>query len=296
MNQLVSPRIHGPTRIGLLAGAGSFPVSVARELQEQGYEVFAMGVLGMVGDELEQYCRKFSKAPLARLGTAIRFFKSNQIGQVMMAGKIEKTVLFQPNLFWRMMPDWRTIHMWLTYASENKKDDTLLLAVIREFERDKIEFCSAVEYCPSLLVDHGFLTRKKPSDDQWKDIRFGWEIAKEMGRMDIGQSIVVNDMAVIAVEAIEGTDRAIIRAGELCRRKSFTVVKVAKPQQDMRFDVPTIGVRTIKTMQESGGRVLAIEAGKTIILDQNEVIDLANRLGIIIVAVNDEEIAQRNAA
>ena len=213
-----------------------------------------------------------------------------------MAGKIEKTVLFQPFRVLRLLPDWRTIHMWYRYATRDHKDDTLLLAVIREFERDNIFFDSALDYCPELLVKHGFLTRRKPTDAQWRDIRFGWDLAKEMGRLDIGQSVVVNDMAVIAVEAIEGTDRTIRRAGELCRRGGFTVVKVAKPQQDMRFDVPTIGTQTIKTLQESGGRVLAIESNKTIILDQEEVIELADRLGIAIVAINAEELELRVAA
>ena len=145
-------------------------------------------------------------------------------------------------------------------------------------------------------MKHGFLTRRKPTDAQWRDIRFGWDLAKEMGRLDVGQSVVVNDLAVIAVEAIEGTDRAIQRAGELCRRGGFTVVKVAKPQQDMRFDVPTIGAQTIKTLQEAGGRVLAIESSKTIMLDQHEVIDLADRLGIAIVAINAEELELRAVA
>ena len=212
--------------------------------------------------------------------------------RVVMAGKIEKTVLFQPYRILRLLPDWRTIHMWYSYATRDRKDDTLLLAVIREFERDNIHFDSALDYCPELLVKHGFLTRRKPTDAQWRDIRFGWDLAKEMGRLDIGQSVVINDMAVIAVEAIEGTDQCIRRAGELCRR-GFTVVKVAKPQQDMRFDVPTIGLKTIQTMHESGGRVLAIESGMTIFLDQQEVIDLADKLGIAVVAVKAEEMALR---
>lgn len=163
-----------------------------------------------------------------------------------------------------------------------------------EFERDNIHFESALNYCPELLVKHGFLTRRKPTPAQWTDIRFGWEMAKEMGRLDIGQSVIVNDTAVIAVEAIEGTDQCIRRAGELCRR-GFTVVKVAKPQQDLRFDVPTVGLKTIQTMHEAGGRVLAIEAGMTIFLDQQEVIDLADKLGIAVVSVKAEEMALRIA-
>jgi DUF1009 family protein len=186
--------------------------------------------------------------------------------------------------------------MWFSYARRDRKDDTLLLAVIREFERDQIYFDSALDYCPELLVNHGFLTKRKPTEAQWRDIHFGWELAKEMGRLDVGQSVIVHDMAVIAVEAIEGTDRAIRRSAELCRRGGFTVVKVAKPQQDMRFDVPTIGAQTIRTMHESGGKVLAIESGMTIILDEPEVIELADKLGIAVVAVSANELALRAAS
>ncbi|MCA9111709.1 MAG: LpxI family protein, partial [Planctomycetaceae bacterium] len=143
---------------------------------------------------------------------------------------------------------------------------------------------------------HGFLTSRKPSPNQWKDVRFGWSLAKEMGRLDIGQTVVVNDTAVIAIEAIEGTDECIRRAGELCRRGGFTVVKVAKPQQDMRFDVPTVGVQTIQTMHEAGARVLAIESGMTILLDEPEVLELANRFGIAIVSLNAEELHLRAVA
>ena len=151
-------------------------------------------------------------------------------------------------------------------------------------------------FCPELLVKHGFLTNRKPTPVQWKDVRFGWEIAKDMGRLDIGQTIVVNETVVVAVEAVEGTDECIQRAGQLCRRGGFTVIKVAKPQQDRRFDVPTIGLKTIQTMYEAGGRVLAIEAGQTILLDEPEVVQLANRLGITIVSLNADELHLRAAA
>lgn len=283
-------------RVGLLAGAGRFPLAFAEAARRQGHHVYGIGIMGMAPPELAELCHSYSESPLARIGRAIRLFKRARVDRVVMAGKIEKTVLFQPFRIFRLLPDWRTLHMWYRYATRDHKDDSLLLAVIREFARDDIHFDSALDYCPELLVKHGFLTRRKPTEAQWRDIRFGWDLAKEMGRLDVGQSVIVNDLAVIAVEAIEGTDRAIRRAGELCRRGGFTVVKVAKPQQDMRFDVPTIGAQTIKTLQESGGRVLAIESSKTIMLDQQEVIDLADRLGIAIVAINAEELEMRIAA
>lgn len=282
--------------IGLLAGGGRFPITFARAAQKQGHSVFCIGVYGMADDELGDICDEFVLCSVARSGRAIRLFKKAGVRQAVMAGKIEKTTMYNPFLWFHNIPDWRALRVWFWYARENKKDDTLLLAVIREFERDQIIFKSALDYCPELLVKHGFLTRRKPSSSQWKDIHFGWELAKEMGRLDVGQSVVVNGTAVIAVEAIEGTDAAIRRAGQLCRRGGFTVVKVAKPQQDMRFDVPTIGMQTIQTLHEAGGRVLAVESDKTILLDRDDVIALANKLGIAIVALNAEELSLQLAS
>ncbi len=283
------PGVSSGQRIGLLAGAGRFPIVFAEAARREGHSVHGVGVDGLFPEELRELCDTFATTTLSKIGRAIRLFRRAKIDHVVMAGKIEKVALFQKWLWVKLVPDWRTLHMMLRFWSD-KKDDTLLLAVIREFERDNIHFESALKYCPELLVKHGFLTRRKPTPAQWTDIRFGWEMAKEMGRLDIGQSVVVHDSAVIAVEAIEGTDQSIRRAGELCRR-GFTVVKVAKPQQDLRFDMPTIGLKTIQTMHEAGGRVLAIESGMTIFLDQQEVIDLADNLGIAIVAVKAEELS-----
>ncbi len=291
---------HSATRdrapIGLLAGSGRFPMAFAQAAKKQGLPVYCVGVWGMVDDELADYCDGFAVSPLGWMGRAIRLFKRAGVTEIVMAGKIDKTVLLGSWRIWRLLPDLRALHMWFRYACRDKKDDTLLLAVIKEFERDQLRFSSALDYCPELLVKHGFLTRRKPSSSQWKDIRFGWELAKEMGRLDVGQSVMVCNTAVLAVEAVEGTDQCIRRAGDLCRKGGFTVVKVAKPQQDMRFDVPTIGVQTIRTMQESGARVLAIESDKTIILDQDEVVEVAERYGIAIVALNAEELQLRLTA
>ncbi len=282
-------------RIGLLAGSGRFPIAVAQAARSQGYLVYCLGVLGMASEELETMCDGFDMVPLGKVGRAIRLFKRENIDQVVLAGKIDKKVWYKQFHLLRIMPDWRGWHMLWQYVRANKKDDTFSLALIREFKRDQISFGTALDFCPELLVKHGFLTKRKPSRSQWRDIKFGWDMAKEIGRLDIGQTVVVKDTAVIAIEAIEGTDQAIRRAGELCQRGSFTVVKVAKPQQDMRFDVPAIGVQTIQAMHESGGRILAIESGMTIMLDRDEVIDLANKFGIAIVSLNAEELKLRIA-
>ena len=288
-------RTQPQERIGLLAGWGRFPIVFAEEARKQGYSVYCSAIAGMADDDMGQYCDKVQYTPLARLGAAIRFFRKNRVDRIVMAGKVNKQVLFDPWRLFRLLPDLRTLHMWFRYAT-NKADDTLLLAVIREFERDGIHFESALTFCPELLVKHGFLTKRQPSASQWKDIRFGWDLAKEMGRLDIGQTVIVQDTAVIAVEAIEGTDQCIRRAGTLCKRGNLVVIKVAKPRQDMRFDVPTVGVQTLQTMQEAGARVLAIECGMTILLDEPEVLAMAERLGISIVSLKSEEIQLRVAS
>lgn len=291
-----APAVTVPQRVGLLAGAGRFPLVFAQAAREQGHFVYGVGVRDMASPELADVCNHYETTPLGWVGRPIRLFRRAGISQAVMAGKIEKTVLFHPFRLLRLLPDWQAIRVWYQYAARDKKDDTLLMAVINEFEREGIRFGSALDFCPNLLAKHGFLTKKKPSASQWKDIHFGWELAKEMGRLDVGQSVVVKDTAVIAVEAIEGTDRCIRRAGELCRAGGFTVVKVAKPQQDMRFDVPTVGPQTLQTMYECGGKVLAMECEKTIVLDQPEVIRLADKFGIAIVAVSAAELAQRSVA
>lgn len=296
MDETLRPATTPKRPLGLLAGSGRFPIAFAQAARRQGQRVFCIGIEGMASDELAQHCDEFVTSRLASLGRGIRLFKRAGVEKIVMAGKIDKTVLLRRYLFWRVLPDWRTLHMWLRYATRDKKDDTLLLAVIREFERDQLTFDSALNYCGELLVKHGFLTRRKPSPGQWKDINFGWELAKEMGRLDVGQSVMVKDTAVLAVEAVEGTDECIRRAGELCRKGGFTVVKVAKPQQDMRFDVPTIGMQTVHTMHEAGAKVLAIESEKTIVLDQENVLRLADQYGITIVALNAQEMQLRISA
>jgi DUF1009 family protein len=292
--------VHRPTTtdapLGLIAGSGRFPIVFAQAARRQGQRIFCIGIEGMASDELADHCDDFTTARLARIGRGIRLFRRAGVQKIVLAGKIEKVVLVRPYLFWRVLPDWRTLHMWFRYATRDRRDDTLTLAVIREFERDQLMFDSALNYCSELLVKHGFLTRRKPSPSQWKDINFGWELAKEMGRLDVGQSVAVREMAALAIEAIEGTDHCIRRAGELCHKGGFTVVKVAKPQQDMRFDVPTIGIQTIHTMHESGAKVLAVESEKTIILDEEAVVRLADQFGIAIVALNAQEMQLRISA
>jgi DUF1009 family protein len=270
--------------IGLLAGSGRLPIIFADKARRLGIPVVCVGIRHEASPELQGLVSRFYWAGIARLGLMIRCFRRDKVRRVVMAGKIQKTRMFAPVRWLQYIPDWRMLRYWFCRNRRDNRDDTLLLGLIDEFAADGIGFVSALDYCPELLVQSGILTRRRPSAQEEMDIEFGWLLAKEMGRLDVGQSVAVREQAVLAVEAIEGTDRAILRAGDLCRRGGFVVVKVAKPQQDMRFDVPTIGRETIETMRKAGGRVLAIEAGKTIVIDQDQTVALADRYGITIIA------------
>ncbi len=276
--------------VGLLAGSGRFPVVFAAKARSLGIPVVCVGIRHEAEPELANLSHRFYWAGIARLGRMIRCFKREGVKRIVMAGKVHKArYLYAPWRTVHLLPDLRSAWFWLkrmlTYA--RNRDDDLLLAVIEEFGKDGMHFDSALNICPELLAAPGVLTRRKPTRAEEADIVFGWHLAKEMGRLDVGQSVAVKERAVLAVEAIEGTDRAILRAGELCPAGGFVVVKVAKPQQDMRFDVPTIGPTTVENLRRAGGRVLAIEAGKTIVLDQEQTVALADRYGLTITAIKN---------
>jgi DUF1009 family protein len=271
--------------VGLLAGSGRFPTTFAEKARDVGLPVVCVGICNEADAALAGLVQRFHWSGAARMGRMIRLFRRAGVAQVVMAGKVRKAnLLHRPWRLFSLLPDLRTIYFWYCRRRRDNKDDTLLLGVIDEFARDGLHFASALDLCPELLVPEGVLTRRPPSAREAADIAFGWDLAKEMGRLDVGQSVAVKERAVLAVEAIEGTDAAITRAGQLCRAGGFVVIKVAKPQQDMRFDVPTIGRDTIETLHKAGGRVLAIEAGKTIVLDQAQTVALADRYGLTIVA------------
>ena len=280
-------------RIGLIAGWGNFPVRVAQTLKSDGYQVYCMGIKDHADPRLADICDDYREFGMGRMGAQIRYLKSAGVVHATLAGKVFKTKIFERFSLIRHFPDltfWRHFYPVFLTKSVDRKDDTLLLTVTRLYAASGIEFLPATDYAPELLVKQGTLTNRKPTDAQWKDIRFGWTAAKEMGRLDIGQSVIVKDQAVIAVEAIEGTDACIVRSGELCKSGGMTLVKVAKPNQDMRFDVPTIGEGTVQTLHKAGGKVIAIEAGKTILLDQETTIATANKMGIVIVATGADEL------
>jgi DUF1009 family protein len=278
-----------PRPIGLLAGSGRFPILFAEAAKRQGIPVACVGLRYEASEELRGLCESFQIVGVTKLGGMIRAFKRRRVERVVMAGKVTKSVMYTPWRFVQLWPDLRMLRFWYRNLRD-KKDDSILLGVIAEFARDGMAFDSALDYCPELLVTRGILTRRRPTAAEQADIAFGWHLAKEMGRLDVGQSVAVKERAALAVEAIEGTDRCIERAGQYCKAGGWTLVKVAKPQQDMRFDVPTIGTSTIENLRKWGARVLAIEAEKTIVVDQADVVALADRYGLSIVALHPDEL------
>ncbi|MEX2172762.1 MAG: UDP-2,3-diacylglucosamine diphosphatase LpxI [Pirellulaceae bacterium] len=279
-------------RIGLVAGWGRFPVLVAQSLKARGHEVHCLGLRNHADPALQTICDSFVLSGVARLGGHIRHFKRLRITQATLAGKIFKHQLLFARWGWMsLVPDLTTMRAFFPsfiQGRQDRKDDTLLRVIVDQYAREGITMAPATDFAPQLLARAGQLARRQPTAAQRLDIAFGWQLAKEMGRLDIGQSVAVKGRAVIAVEAVEGTDACIRRAGELCPQGGFTVVKVAKPQQDMRFDVPTIGLGTIESLVAAGASVLAIEAGKTIVVDEQEVLALADKHGLAIVSLAEQ--------
>jgi DUF1009 family protein len=279
-----------PSKIGLIAGWGQYPIYLAKALKQRGIGVYCLGIVDHADPTLQSLCDVWSPLRLGRLQTAFRFFRRHGLTHGTLAGKIDKKLLLDPLLIWRQRPDWYTIRtfapMFLT-RKKDCKDDTLLGTVVNAFTQKGFQLLPGTDLVPDLLVKRQQLTRRGPTVAEWKDLCFGWKFAKEIGRLDVGQSVCVSGRSVLALEAIEGTDACIRRAGSLC--KGFAVVKVAKPQQDMRFDVPTFGRLTLQTMQESGAEVLAIEADKTIFLDSQDVVDFANQHNICIVSIHEAD-------
>ncbi|MFK8112979.1 MAG: LpxI family protein [Rubripirellula sp.] len=281
--------------IGLVAGWGSFPLQVAESLNRDGHSVCCVAITGHASPELESICEKVSWLGVGKLGGHIRFFRRNRVQQVAMAGKLFKAdLLYQGSLWLKHLPDitaLRTFGPPLMGRNRDARDDSLLLAVTRTYTQAGMEVCPATDFAPELLVSEGILVGPNPKAQLQSDIEAGWRVAKQMGGLDIGQSITIKDGTVIAVEAIEGTDSCIERTGELCRRGGWTLVKVSKPNQDMRFDVPTIGPQTVQRVADAGGKAIAIEAEMTIVVEREQTLELARKCGITIVAMRHESAA-----
>jgi DUF1009 family protein len=286
-------------KVGLIAGWGRFPVLLAEQLTQRGYQVFCLGIAGHADAGLAGVCDDYRTVGLTRMGAQIRYFRRHGIREITLAGKIHKVLLFNRDFLWQNLPDLVCIRTFFPHyisRSKTRSDDSLLGAIVESFEKRGLNVKAATELVPNLLVKCGHISGKPLSKSQQQDVAYAWHLAKSMGSLDVGQSVAVKGRAVLAVEAVEGTDQCIRRAGLLCPSGGFTVAKVAKPQQDMRFDVPTIGIGTVQSLVAAGGSVLAIEAEKTIIVDEATVTAYAERNGITITSVHAPAIERATSA
>jgi DUF1009 family protein len=264
-------------KIGIIAGGGQFPLLFAKAAHSQGLKVYAAAHQGETDEALVDHVERLQWVKLGQLGKIISFFKQEGVKKTVFIGSITKT-----NIFRDVRPDLKGLGLW--NKINIKQDDAILRAVADRLEKDGIEVVASTGYVPELLFPKGILTKKKPTKDQMVDIIYGWGIARSLGNLDIGQCVVVRNQTVLAVEAIEGTDATILRGGTLGKEKAV-VVKLRKPKQDLRFDLPAIGMKTIDSMKEVKASVLAVEAEYALFFDRDAVIQAANNAGIVIVGV-----------
>lgn len=265
-------------KIGLLAGIGRLPVEFARAARGMGFGVIAVAVVPEVDEDLSEAADQFVHISIGELDRVIGVLKSANVSRVTMLGKVTKELLFSGSV--RL--DDRIKKMFAGLPDHS--DDTIMLGFVRELASEGIGVFDQTMLIRSLMPAAGVLTKRAPTPDEEADMEFGFTMAKAIGGLDIGQTVVVKNRAVMAVEAIEGTDACILRGGQLSRGCA-TVVKVAKPDQDLRFDVPAVGLNTIRSMCEVQAKALAIEAGGTLLVDREKVIKMADDCGITIVAM-----------
>ncbi len=269
--------------LGLIAGEGRLPFLVAAGAKQAGLRVICVGLAETADRNLADEVDVFYRAAIARPGGWIRRLRKHRVTRTIMVGRVSKGRLFTPWRIVQYLPDWRAfrIYYW-RLRGKNTQPDSFLGAVADELSSGGIILENSIMYCKEHLATTGVMTGTQVRASVEGDIEFGWQIVKKLGEMDIGQAVAVKEKEVIAVEAIEGTAAMIERAGRLCRSGGWTLIKVSKPQQDMRFDVPCVGPDTIRSLAQNGGKYLVVEAEKTIVIDKPETIELANELGITI--------------
>ncbi len=265
--------------LGLIAGNGKFPLLFAKEAKRAGYVVIAVAHRGETDEKLSAVADQVTWVYVGQLGKIIRSFQRAHVTEAVMAGGIRKV-----RLFGNFRPDVRGARFLAKFKS--REDDILLRGVADELAAEGIRIVESTLCLPDILCSEGVLTKRQPNQKEWDDIKLGFHTAKQIGRLGIGQTVIVKNQVVVAVEAVEGTDAAIERGGALARG-GCVVVKVSKPQQDLRFDVPAVGVDTLTRLHRAGAAVLALEAGKTLLLEKEGLLNQADSVGIAVVGVAD---------
>jgi DUF1009 family protein len=263
---------------GLIAGNGRFPFLVLEGARSQGIEMAVIALKEEASPELEKVAKRLHWVSLGELSKAIALMQQEGVNHAVMAGQVKHNKIFSS-----IRPDWKLAKLLLTLPRKNT--DSLIGAVAKAFEGEGIQLVDSTLFLKPLLPEPGVLTRRAPSENEAADIEYGLGVARHIATMDIGQTVVVADRACVAVEAMEGTDEAILRAARFAAGKSLVVVKVSKSKQDMRFDVPVVGLPTVETMRSAGATALALDARRTLLFDREKLIGKADEAGISIQAV-----------
>lgn len=264
----------------MIAGSGQFPVLFSKKAKSRGFQIYAVAYRNEADRQLENFADDILWVHLGQINRLLKFFKNHRVVEAVMLGAIRKTRMFTD-----VRPDAKALS--LIAGMRHTHDDKLLRAFADLLEKTGIRIRKSTMLLPELLAPKGCWTKRKPSRTEKKDIDLGWQYAKEIGRLDIGQCLVVGGGSVLAVEAIDGTDATLARGGALCNGAAVAV-KICKPNQDTRFDIPAVGVGTIRVMHDAGVKALAVEAGKTVVFDREEMIALADGYGISIVALEGQ--------
>ncbi len=271
--------------IGMIAGNGILPILVARGARTAGYKVCCVGLSKQYRPELPEECDTFKKVGLARIGSWVKQLKKWHVEDAIMVGGVGKQVMHDPLRLFRIMPDTKGLLLWYKTLRHDRRDATVLSAIADELHRSGVTLIDSTTHIQEHLAGHNTLGSVQPSERQQNDIAFGWPLLTQTAGLHIGQSMAVREGDVIAVEAIEGTASLIQRAGELCKKKGWTLIKTAADDHDMRADVPSIGVETIQQCAAAGCGCIAVGTGRVILLDAPEVIDAANNANISLVGV-----------
>jgi DUF1009 family protein len=270
--------------LGLIAGQGRLPFLVADGAKQAGLRVVCVGLADNVDPSLAGHVDHFFCGAIARPGGWMRKLRKYGVRQTIMVGRVSKRQIYTPWRIIKYLPDWRALRIWYWRLRKmDKRNDTVLCAIADELASGGIILEDSTMHCKEHIATEGVMTQCQPPASVWEDINFGWDIVKQCGQLDIGQAIAVREREIIAVEAIEGTARMIERAGGLCKKGGWTLLKAAKPNQDPRFDVPCIGVDTIESLKKNGAKCVVVEKDKTIIIDKPETLALADKLNIAVV-------------
>jgi DUF1009 family protein len=262
---------------GLIAGNGRFPFLVLEGARSQGIEMAVIAIKEEAAPELEEQTKRLHWVSLGELSKTIELLHKEGVTQAVMAGQVKHTKIFSA-----IRPDWKLAKV--LFSLSRKNTDALIGAVAKVLEDEGIRLVDSTLFLQPLVPEAGVLTQRVPSESEVADMEYGLSVARQIAGMDIGQTVVISDKACVAVEAMEGTDETISRAARLAAGKQLVVVKVSKPKQDMRFDVPVVGLPTIEQMRACGATALAVDAGRTLLFDREKLIELANQAGIAIQA------------